>query len=229
VDIALLVSVIDYLVYAAYGDCPGIIIIICFWVRKKGKETESRCLPCWWRAAHPEAQSIFADGTCHFFPWPPISRTVMLLRAQFHRLLAYLSCDEKDNLAQSHQLAPSTPAMSSSVGEKTTACVTGGCGYVASALIKMLLEPRSDSLFFLQPSSIVSARLQSLICTPFLRQSHCLMFMHALCNVDDMAKNSHLKDLQALGPLQVLRADLDEEAFHTNRYVCKIIITNMVK
>ena len=56
----------------------------------------------------------------------------MLLRAQFHRLLAYLSCDEKDNLAQSHQLAPSTPAMSSSVGEKTTACVTGGSGYVAS-------------------------------------------------------------------------------------------------
>ena len=60
----------------------------------------------------------------------------MLLRAQFHRLLAYLSCDEKDQLAQSHQLAPSTRAMSSSVGEKTTACVTGGSGYVASALIK---------------------------------------------------------------------------------------------
>ena len=37
------------------------------------------------------------------------------------------------------------------------------------------------------------------------------MFMHALCNVDDMAKNSHLKDLQALGPLEVFRADLDEE------------------
>jgi anthocyanidin reductase len=31
-----------------------------------------------------------------------------------------------------------------------------------------------------------------------------------LCNVDDTAKNSHLKDLQALGPLEVLRADLDE-------------------
>jgi hypothetical protein len=28
---------------------------------------------------------------------------------------------------------------------------------------------------------------------------------------DDMAKNSHLKDLQALGPLEVLRANLDEE------------------
>ena len=26
-----------------------------------------------------------------------------------------------------------------------------------------------------------------------------------------MAKNSHLKDLQALGPLEVFRADLDEE------------------
>ena len=35
--------------------------------------------------------------------------------------------------------------------------------------------------------------------------------MHALCNVDDMAKNSHLKDLQALGPLEVFRADLEEE------------------
>ena len=28
---------------------------------------------------------------------------------------------------------------------------------------------------------------------------------------DDMAKNSHLKHLQALGELEVLRADLDEE------------------
>ena len=28
---------------------------------------------------------------------------------------------------------------------------------------------------------------------------------------DDMAKNSHLKDLQALGPLKVFRADMDEE------------------
>ena len=26
-----------------------------------------------------------------------------------------------------------------------------------------------------------------------------------------MAKNSHLEDLQAIGPLQVLRADLDED------------------
>lgn len=29
--------------------------------------------------------------------------------------------------------------------------------------------------------------------------------------VDDQEKNSHLKRLQALGPLEVLRADLDEE------------------
>ena len=28
---------------------------------------------------------------------------------------------------------------------------------------------------------------------------------------DDMAKNSHFKDLQQLGPLEVLRADLDVE------------------
>ena len=28
---------------------------------------------------------------------------------------------------------------------------------------------------------------------------------------DDMAKNSHLKHLQSLGELEVLRADLDEE------------------
>ena len=28
---------------------------------------------------------------------------------------------------------------------------------------------------------------------------------------DDMAKNSHLKELQALGPLEVLRADLGED------------------
>jgi anthocyanidin reductase len=32
------------------------------------------------------------------------------------------------------------------------------------------------------------------------------------CRVpDDTAKNSHLKELQALGPLEVVRADLGEE------------------
>ncbi|CAO2036623.1 unnamed protein product [Urochloa humidicola] len=61
-----------------------------------------------------------------------------------------------------------------------TACVTGGSGYIASALIKMLLEKGY--------AVKTTAR-----------------------NPDDMAKNSHLKDLQALGPLTVLRADLEEE------------------
>ena len=40
-DIALLVSVIDYLVYAAYGDCTGIIIIICLLVRKKERKQKA--------------------------------------------------------------------------------------------------------------------------------------------------------------------------------------------
>ncbi|KAL6651453.1 hypothetical protein ACP70R_010378 [Stipagrostis hirtigluma subsp. patula] len=63
---------------------------------------------------------------------------------------------------------------------KKTACVTGGNGYIASALIKMLLEK----------GYTVKTTVR---------------------NPDDMAKNSHLKELQALGPLQVLRADLDDE------------------
>jgi len=61
-----------------------------------------------------------------------------------------------------------------------TACVTGGSGYIASALIKLLLER----------GYAVKTTVR---------------------NPDDMAKNSHLKDLQALGPLTVLRADLDVE------------------
>ncbi|XP_034603257.1 anthocyanidin reductase ((2S)-flavan-3-ol-forming) isoform X1 [Setaria viridis] len=61
-----------------------------------------------------------------------------------------------------------------------TACVTGGSGYIASALIKMLLEK----------GYAVKTTVR---------------------NPDDMANNSHLKNLQALGPLEVLRADLDEE------------------
>jgi anthocyanidin reductase len=64
--------------------------------------------------------------------------------------------------------------------ERKTACVTGGNGYIASALIKMLLEK----------GYAVNTTVR---------------------NPDDMAKNSHLKDLQALGPLKVFRADIGEE------------------
>ncbi|CAN6229676.1 unnamed protein product [Urochloa humidicola] len=70
--------------------------------------------------------------------------------------------------------------MSAAGDKKRTACVTGGNGYIASALIKMLLEK----------GYAVKTTVR---------------------NPDDMAKNSHLKDLQALGPLEVFRADLDQE------------------
>ncbi|KAM0862141.1 hypothetical protein ACQ4PT_045424 [Festuca glaucescens] len=63
---------------------------------------------------------------------------------------------------------------------RKTACVTGGNGYIASALVKMLLEK----------GYAVKTTVR---------------------NPDDMEKNSHLKDLQALGPLEVFRADLQEE------------------
>ncbi|TVU06771.1 hypothetical protein EJB05_47535 [Eragrostis curvula] len=65
-------------------------------------------------------------------------------------------------------------------GEKKTACVTGGNGYIASALIKMLLEK----------GYAVKTTVR---------------------NPDDVKKNSHLKELQALAPLEVIGADLDEE------------------
>uniref|UniRef100_J3M1P7 3-beta hydroxysteroid dehydrogenase/isomerase domain-containing protein n=1 Tax=Oryza brachyantha TaxID=4533 RepID=J3M1P7_ORYBR len=67
-----------------------------------------------------------------------------------------------------------------SADERKTACVTGGNGYIASALIKMLLEK----------GYAVNTTVR---------------------NPDDMSKNSHLKELQALGPLKVFRADLDKE------------------
>ncbi|EES11487.1 hypothetical protein SORBI_3006G227300 [Sorghum bicolor] len=63
---------------------------------------------------------------------------------------------------------------------KKTACVTGGNGYIASALIKMLLER--------------GYAVKTTVRKP-----------------DDMEKNSHLKDLQTLGSLEIFRADLDED------------------
>ncbi|KAF7005959.1 hypothetical protein CFC21_021038 [Triticum aestivum] len=63
---------------------------------------------------------------------------------------------------------------------RKTACVPCGYGYVASALVKLLLEK----------GYAVKTTLR---------------------NPDGKVKNKHLKDLQALGPLEVFRADLDEE------------------
>ncbi|XP_037481039.1 anthocyanidin reductase ((2S)-flavan-3-ol-forming)-like [Triticum dicoccoides] len=65
-------------------------------------------------------------------------------------------------------------------GTRKTACVPCGYGYVASALVKLLLEK----------GYAVKTTLR---------------------NPDDVVKNKHLKDLEALGPLEVFRADLDEE------------------
>ncbi|KAL6651449.1 hypothetical protein ACP70R_010374 [Stipagrostis hirtigluma subsp. patula] len=70
--------------------------------------------------------------------------------------------------------------MSAADKSKKTACVTGGNGYIASALIKMLLEK----------GYAVKTTVR---------------------NPDDMEKNSHLKELQALGHLEVFSADLSEE------------------
>ncbi|KAL6844002.1 hypothetical protein ACP4OV_025675 [Aristida adscensionis] len=63
---------------------------------------------------------------------------------------------------------------------RKTACVTGGNGYIASALIKMLLEK----------GYAVKTTVR---------------------NPDDKEKNSHIEGLKALGPLEVFRADLDDE------------------
>uniref|UniRef100_A0ACD5V3C6 Uncharacterized protein n=2 Tax=Avena sativa TaxID=4498 RepID=A0ACD5V3C6_AVESA len=71
----------------------------------------------------------------------------------------------------------------SAAGDATrrkTACVTGGNGYIGSALVKKLLER--------------GYAVKTTVRDP-----------------DDMEKNSHLKDLQALGPLEVFRADLGVE------------------
>ncbi|CAM0948860.1 unnamed protein product [Alopecurus aequalis] len=63
-------------------------------------------------------------------------------------------------------------------GRRKTACVTGGSGYIASALIKTLLEK----------GYVVKTTVR---------------------DPDDMEKNSHLKELQALGTLEIIRAELN--------------------
>uniref|UniRef100_A0ACD5TTF6 Uncharacterized protein n=1 Tax=Avena sativa TaxID=4498 RepID=A0ACD5TTF6_AVESA len=65
-------------------------------------------------------------------------------------------------------------------GRRKTACVTGGSGYIASALIKTLLEK--------------GYAVKTTVRDP-----------------DNVEKNSHLKDLQALGPLEIVRAELNVE------------------
>jgi anthocyanidin reductase len=65
-----------------------------------------------------------------------------------------------------------------SAGGRKTACVTGGNGYIASALIKILLHKGYS--------------VKTTVRDP-----------------DDMEKNSHLIDLQSLGPLEIFRAELD--------------------
>uniref|UniRef100_A0A0D9W9X8 NmrA-like domain-containing protein n=1 Tax=Leersia perrieri TaxID=77586 RepID=A0A0D9W9X8_9ORYZ len=83
-------------------------------------------------------------------------------------------------LRESKFLSPIVQTMSAAAARKKTACVTGGNGYIASALIKTLLEKGYG----------VNTTVR---------------------NPDDMEKNSHLKDLQALGPLKIFRAELGDE------------------
>uniref|UniRef100_A0A0E0KVM1 NAD-dependent epimerase/dehydratase domain-containing protein n=1 Tax=Oryza punctata TaxID=4537 RepID=A0A0E0KVM1_ORYPU len=87
--------------------------------------------------------------------------------------------------------------------ERKTACVTGGNGYIASALIKMLLEKGyAVNTTVRNPGEVLL----------LLSYSQVRVFAVFLpFRSDDIAKNSHLKDLQALGPLKVFRADMDEE------------------
>ncbi|KAL5214669.1 hypothetical protein ABZP36_003821 [Zizania latifolia] len=66
--------------------------------------------------------------------------------------------------------------------ERKTACVTGGNGFIASALIKTLLEK--------------GYAVNTTVRNPVR---------------DNREKNSHFKGLQALGPLKIFRADLQEE------------------
>jgi anthocyanidin reductase len=96
--------------------------------------------------------------------------------------------------------------MSAAGEKKKTACVTGGNGYIASALIKMLLEKGyAVKTTVRNPGSIPPM-------IPLLLNNQLLCIcINCSFDPDDMAKNSHLKDLQALGHLEVLRADMDEE------------------
>ncbi|EMS67268.1 Anthocyanidin reductase [Triticum urartu] len=74
--------------------------------------------------------------------------------------------------------------MSAAEGRKT-ACVTGGSGYIASALIKLLLQK--------------GYAVKTTVRDP-----------------DNVEKNSHLMDLQTLGPLDIINAQLDEEGSFDN-------------
>jgi nucleoside-diphosphate-sugar epimerase len=64
--------------------------------------------------------------------------------------------------------------------DKKLVCVTGGNGYIASMLIKQLL----------QKGYAVNTTVR---------------------NPDDLERTSHLREMQSIGPMKIIRGDLDEE------------------
>ncbi|KAF8649343.1 hypothetical protein HU200_064338 [Digitaria exilis] len=129
-----------------------------------------------------------------------------------HRVSRQSSC------SPTHPFTKMAPA----AGEerKKTACVTGGNGYIASLLIKMLLEKGYVVKTTVRhPGEIIVPhcliQFHSFLGVP---RSVCfitplnLLFLMSLNRVpEDKEANSHLEDLKKLGTLEVFRADLAEE------------------
>lgn len=93
--------------------------------------------------------------------------------------------------------------------DKKLVCVTGGNGYIASMLIKQLLQKGYAVNTTVRNPGFQQNKISlTFVCVMYIfLYSYLVIFWGA----DDLERTSHLREMQSIGPLKIIRGDLDEE------------------
>lgn len=89
-------------------------------------------------------------------------------------------------------------------------CVTGGNGYIASMLIKQLLQKGYAVNTTVRNPGFQQNKISliTFVCVMYIfLYSYLVIFW----GTDDLERTSHLREMQSIGPLKIIRGDLDEE------------------